>query len=157
MVGTGTSTGRATGLALTLVLFALLLGLVLLGAWPADLQGQELASLNSPSGQPGAEIWPIYPVAFVGKDHVDLKWDLYADYPTYQVYRGGIKIAEYGIAPTFHRDEDVGENATYTYQVCAVKPGQPDYCSFVDQETVGRIEGHLYQDLTWPGGEYQLR
>ncbi|MBN1136533.1 MAG: hypothetical protein JXM73_08100 [Anaerolineae bacterium] len=67
--------------------------------------------------------WDNYPLKFVGKDHVDLKWQLYLEHPTYRIYRDGIQIAECGRETTFHRDTGVFEGQMPTYKVCAIEAG----------------------------------
>ncbi|MBN1137651.1 MAG: right-handed parallel beta-helix repeat-containing protein [Anaerolineae bacterium] len=131
--------------------------LMLLVLWGALLAGAEtLCALAPPDIAMLVPAWDNYPVKFVGRDHVDLKWQLYQERPTYRVYRDGLQIAEYGRDATFHRDTGVFDGQMPTYKVCAIQAGFSDKCSAEQQVTVGQIKGALYKDLTWSDGQYLI-
>lgn len=93
----------------------------------------------------------------MGHDHVDLKWILYSDWPTYKVMRDGVKIAEFDTATTFYRDMGVLQEHTYAYQMCAAKPGYPDHCGGTQQATVGEIQGQIWEDVSWRADHFEIR
>ena len=170
MKGKGVRSSRAVWLApcaSSLLLVAVLL--LLQGACAGRAAGQEIAS--KPSGDalvqaavgasriaaPRSFSWPV---AFTGKDHVDLKWDLLDPvYVTYKVIRDGDKlhpVASFGRDKTFYRDSGVAEGDSHTWMMCAYTAGGSEWCGHEEARTVGRIAGRVYQDLAWYSGDYGL-
>ncbi|MBN1814927.1 MAG: hypothetical protein JXA14_24015 [Anaerolineae bacterium] len=155
---------RSLLLSVSLGLLVLaLLWVVSLTARPAAAQRQEtvsaaLADTTAPAELSGFSWKPdfYWPVQFVGQDHVDLKWALYSDWPTYKVMRNGTQIAQFDTATTFHRDTGLSQGQVVTYQMCAAKPGYADYCGNVQQVTVGEIDGKIWEDLSWDADHYEL-
>jgi hypothetical protein len=117
--------------------------------------------LGAPAGlflQEAPDSAPILTVAFVGNDNVDLMWN-HVSPLGYQVKRDGIVLSAGSIetinGEKFYRDTTAVKSIRYTYQVCALTSGDPE-CSLLIPVDVGDVEGHLYKNLTWASGTYDL-
>jgi hypothetical protein len=106
---------------------------------------------------PATAAWFQQPLVFVGRDHVDLHWDLQASYDGYRILRDGTQISpDLDLHTDRYRDSDLLEGATHTYQLSAFRRDGTAKWSSIQSATAGRISGTLYQDLTWDSGLYRL-
>jgi hypothetical protein len=166
MKAAGRTVSRSVWLVLSFCSLLLVLLLLLLGAWPECAAGQD-AGIDRhvdeprPAATQGSPATPhntfLQPLAFVGQDHVDLRWTLDDPiYITYTIMRDGTEIARFGTDVTFYRDTDVTKGQTYTYHMCRKMTGGGWGCGLTQQATVGEIHGQLYEDRVWSADRYNI-